>query len=57
MNAGVNQFVVNDKIATLRQCRENRKIRHITTAEIERRFSTEVSCGLTLQRLVLVVFS
>jgi hypothetical protein len=53
MNAGVNQFVMDYKIATLRQRRENRKVRDIAATEIERSLRAEVGSGFCLKRLVL----
>jgi len=53
MNAGMDQFVVQDDVAVLRQRREDREIGGVAGAEIERGLGAEIGRGLRLQRFVL----
>src|ERR1700736_5496475 len=53
MNARMDQFVMDHKILSLRQRREDRKIGYVTTAKIQRRFGAEIGRGLAFERFML----
>ena len=53
VDAGVDQRVVHDEIAALRQRREQRHVGHEAAAEEQRALGAEEGGGLRLQRLVL----
>ena len=57
VDAGVDQRVVHDEIAALRQRREQRQVGDEAAAEEQRAFGAEERRGLRFQRLVLAVIA
>jgi len=57
MRAGMDQFVIDNQIAALRQSRENCEVCRITIAEIKHRRSTKIGRRFSLQKLVFRVIA